>query len=142
MNRGISKEALIELKNKGFNQPQMAEYLNVERSTISYLLLKNGLRLPQKKRNPEEVEEIMNKAFELYSQGVSRKEIAETIGISTNYVNNLINRNLVYKASVEEPAETIKEIIKSVDIINYSKFPLVEVEGKRYRDVTEVFTNN
>jgi orotate phosphoribosyltransferase-like protein len=142
MNRGISKEALIELKNKGFNQQQMAEYLNVERSTISYLLLKNGLRLPQKKRNPEEVEEIMNKAFELYSQGVSRKEIAETIGISTNYVNNLINRNLVYKASNEETAETIKKTIKSVEKINYFKFPLVEIEGKKYRDVTEVFTNN
>jgi len=120
----ITKQDIIELKNKGYNQKEICVKLNITPGSLMRLMRKYGIEtaLSETKKNIKAI--TKEKILELDKAGYTHKEIEELLGISMDTLQKLRHKfgittksqnSRIYNAKIK-PDDIIERLEKGMKI--------------------------
>ena len=124
-------EEIIEKRENGISQKDIAEVYGVSHSTISRLI--NAYYESKGKINPrkQNIELPIEEIIEKREKGISQKDIAELYGVSISTISKIIDRYY------DDNSEKRKRVLKAVSLVKeYLKKGLapeqiIEIAGKK-----------
>lgn len=132
-------QLVIDMFKRGCSRKEIEDATGYEYQYISKILSKNKLT-PRRY-----VRDYGKKIRELHSQGKNLSQIAKEVGFSRDNVkiwmmkNGLYEQKIFYKTK-EQKEQEIEEAISTLRAVERPKIKKYEYKGKKYLDVTGIYT--
>ena len=96
------RDLILELRGTNMSYNDISKKLGVSKSIISYHLKRNGLNTPINNRSNKLTDELILKIKELNDGSITKKEIANKLGVSYGTVKRYTGKNLKQPKTKEE----------------------------------------